>query len=56
MNWFAIGSGFALIIVGIAGLARKGNDRRKLSRPAAISLGLVGLFFLYLGASPGFEN
>jgi hypothetical protein len=55
MNWFAIGAGLALIIVGLTNLVRKGGGEGRLSRSAAISLGLVGLFFLYLGASPRLE-
>jgi len=46
MNWFAIGAGIALIAVGIAGAAQKSA---RLSRPVAITLGLVGIVFLYLG-------
>ena len=53
MNWFAIGSGFALVAVGIGGLAGKPN---RLPRPVAITLGLLGLFFLYLGVAPGNES
>jgi hypothetical protein len=53
MNWFAIGAGIALIAVGIGGVAQKSA---KLSRSVAVTLGLVGLFFLYLGASPGLES
>jgi hypothetical protein len=53
MNWFAIGSGIALIAVGVGGIAQ---PSLKLSRPVAITLGLLGLFFLYLGASPGLES
>ena len=46
MNWFAIGSGIALVIVGISGLAGKTG---RMPRAAAIALALVGLLFLYLG-------
>ena len=46
MNWFAIGAGFAMIVVAIAGAAQNGG---RISRPAAIVLGLVGILFLYLG-------
>ena len=53
MNWFAIGAGFAIVIVAISSLAGRGA---RLPRPAAITLGLVGLLFLYLGAAPGLES
>ena len=48
MNWFAIGGGMALVIVGMAGLAGKAG---RLPRAAAIALALVGLVFLYLGGA-----
>ena len=56
MNWFAIGGGIALIAVGIGGLGQKSGGPGKLSRSTAITLGLVGLVFLILGASPLFER
>jgi len=49
MNWFAIGAGAALVIAGLAGFAKKPDGSPRLSRPVAITVGLVGLFFLYLG-------
>ena len=52
MNWFAIGAGAALVIAAALGFAKKPDLGGKLSRPVAITLGLVGLFFLILGASP----
>jgi hypothetical protein len=48
MNWFAIGAGIALVVAGIGGIAQ---PSLKLSRPVAVTLGLVGLFFLYLGGA-----
>ena len=55
MNWFAIGGGIALIIIGIDGISNRKRDGR-LPRTTAITLGLLGLFFLYLGAAPGFAS
>ena len=53
MNWFAIGAGVALIALGVAGFAQR---RARLSRPVATTIGLVGLFFLILGAAPTFQS
>ena len=54
MNYFAIGAGSALIVLAIVGLTKDGGGL-KFSRPTAIVVGAAGLFFLILGASPGFE-
>ena len=53
MNWFAIGAGAALIIVGLTGFAKKPDGSPRLARPLAITLALVGLVFLYLGGASG---
>ena len=55
MNWFAIGAGAALVIAAATGFAKKPDGSSRLSRSVAITLGLVGLVFLYLGASPSLE-
>ena len=56
MNWFAIGGGVALIIIGITSLAPGADRAAALPRTTAITLGLLGLFFLILGAAPGFAS
>ena len=53
MNWFAIGAAIALIVVGVAALSQRSA---RLSRPVATTIGLVGLFFLILGAAPTFQS
>jgi heme/copper-type cytochrome/quinol oxidase subunit 1 len=53
MNWFAIGAGVALIALGVAGFTQRSA---RLSRPVATTIGLVGLFFLILGAAPTFQS
>jgi len=51
MNWFAIGAGAALVIVGLTGFAKKPDGSPRLAPAAAIALALVGLVFLYLGGA-----
>jgi hypothetical protein len=55
MNWFAIGGGIALIIIGIDAITNRDRAGR-LPTASAVTLGLVGLLFLYLGAAPGFAS
>ena len=56
MNWFAIGAGIALIVVWFTLRVRPADSARNISPSAAAALGLVGLFFLILGAAPGFAS
>ena len=56
MNWFAIGGGIGLVIIGITNVAKGADPSAALPRPTAITLGLLGLFFLILGAAPGFAS
>ena len=55
MNWFAIGAGIAMVVVALVAFARKADGSSRLPRPAAIAIGISGLFFLILGASPTYE-
>ena len=56
MNWFAIGGGIALIILGLTSLRPGAGRPARLPRATAVTLGLVGLAFLILGATPGLLN
>ena len=51
MNWFAIGGGAAMVIVAVTGFAKKPDGSPRLAPAAAITLGLVGLAFLYWGGA-----
>lgn len=45
-NWFAIGGGAGMLIVGISAMLGKMD---KMPRPAGFALTLAGALFIYLG-------